>query len=101
MSKECRLIGAPVSRTRAPMIQAATPRNHCGQGDRPNSSLVTIWTGPQKRNQSTTATMRAIARAFTLTGAGLAVAVEGDSVQLHSMIDEAEAELLCDALLKS
>ena len=31
---------------------------------------------------------------------GLAAAVEGDAVQLHAMVDEAEAELLGDALLQ-
>src|SRR5215210_7664790 len=31
---------------------------------------------------------------------GSAIAVEGDAVKLHSVIDEAEAELLGDALLK-
>jgi len=44
--------------------------------------------------------MRAIARAFTLGGAGSAVAVEGDAVQLHPMIDETEAEFLRNPLLK-
>src|SRR6476661_10869899 len=100
MSKLWRLIGAPISRTRAPMIHPAPPKNHCGHGDRPNSSLVTMWTGPQNRNQRRMAPMRAIARAFTLGGAGSAVAVEGDAVQLHPMIDETEAEFLRNPLLK-
>src|SRR3954447_18337623 len=33
-------------------------------------------------------------------GEGLAIAVEGDAVELHPMIDEAEAKALGDALLK-
>ena len=32
--------------------------------------------------------------------AGLAVAVEGDAVKLHAVVDEAEAELLGDPLLQ-
>ena len=43
--------------------------------------------------------MRSTARAFTWAPC-LAVAIERDSVKLHAVIDEAEAELLGDLLLK-
>ncbi len=81
------------------MIQAEAARNHCGHGDRPNSSFVTTWIGPQTANSSSSPAIRIPARALRRTPPGLAVAGERDAVQLHSVVDEAEAELLGDALL--
>src|SRR5438270_2219349 len=48
-------------------------------------------------NSASAPTTRATARAL---GLRLAVAAEGDAVKLHSMVDEAEAELLRDPLLQ-
>ena len=50
-----------------------------------------------RAKKATAAAIRATARAL---GLGLAVAVEGDAVQLHAMVDEAEAKLLRDPLLQ-
>src|SRR3954467_8544807 len=44
--------------------------------------------------------MRHSARPFIRTAAGSAIAGEGDAVELHSVIDEAEAEPFGDALLQ-
>src|SRR5438094_845273 len=88
-------MGLPAMRTRAPMIHAAAPRNHCGHGERRNSTLVATCTGPQKRNSSRSAAILSPARTFTL-----AIAVGSDAVQLYAMVDEAEAELLGDSFLQ-
>jgi hypothetical protein len=93
-------IGAPVTRMRVPISQATAPRNHGGTGERRSTSLQRRWTGAATANSRMTAAMRPIARAFTRAPAGLTIAVFGDAVKLHAMIDEAEAELLGDALLK-
>src|SRR4051812_2778473 len=98
-SNVCGATGVPVTRTRTPTIHPAVPRNHCGQGERPSSSLVTMWTGAQTRNSRRSAVMRSTARGFNRAWF-LAIAVEGDAVQLHPMVDEAEAELFGDALLE-
>src|SRR5262245_17632417 len=98
-------------RTRAPHIQPIAARNRRGQGDRPTTALATTWIGPQMANRSRIPPMRSNARAFTLpfpppacglggVGSGSTVAVEGDAVKLHAMVDEAEAEPLGDALLQ-
>ena len=44
--------------------------------------------------------MRKIASPFRGTARALSVAIERDAVQLHAMVDEAEAELFGDALLQ-
>ena len=82
------------------MIHAAAPRNHCGQGERRSSSLVTTCTGAQTRNSSSRPAMRAAARAFRRTLLFLTIAVEGDAVELHAMVDEPETELLGNSLLQ-
>src|SRR6478672_7895913 len=61
-------------------------------------AFVTIWTGAITANNPNAAAMRATALAF---GLGLALAIEGDAVELHPMVDEAEAEPLRNALLQS
>src|SRR5689334_19744789 len=48
----------------------------------------------------TSPAMRATARAFGRAGGGSAIAVERDAVELHPVIDEAEAELLGDPFLQ-
>src|SRR4051794_11626621 len=48
-------------------------------------------------NSASAPTTRATARAL---GLRLAIATEGDAVKLHSVVDEAEAELLGDPLLQ-
>src|SRR5690348_3935461 len=93
-------IGAPCTRGLAPIIQAAHARNRRGQEERPSSAFVTTWIGPTTRKSPTSPPMRRAARAFIRTAGALSVAVERDAVELHAMVDEAEAEPLGDALLK-
>src|SRR5215218_10289976 len=100
MSRVWRRMGAPESRTRAPRIHPAAPRNHCGHGERPSSHLAATWIGAQTRNSRTIPPIRPKARAFSRAPLRSAVAVERDAVQLHTMVDEAESELLGDALLQ-
>ena len=52
-------------------------------------------------NSSRSRTLRIAARSRDVSDAASAVAVEGDAVQLHAMIDEAKAELFGDSLLDS
>src|SRR5437867_4226066 len=100
MSKEWRRTQDPAIRTRAPMIQAAAPRNHCGHGERRSNSFVATCTGAQKTNKASSPAIRSTARALRRTPTGLAIAVEGDAVKLHAMIDEPEAELFGDPFLQ-
>ena len=51
-------------------------------------------------NNSRRRTLRIAARSWDVSDAASAVAVEGDAVQLHAMIYEAEAELFGDPLLQ-
>jgi len=96
MSKVCLRALAPSRRILAPMSQATAPRKRGGQADRPRTSLLATCSGAQVRNSPATAARRSpISRRE-----GLAIAVEGDAVKLHAMIDEAEAEALGDALLE-
>src|SRR4051812_10185796 len=57
--------------------------------------------GPHTRNSRTTQPSRSTARALTRAFAGSAIAIERDAVELHSVVDQAEAELLRDALLET
>jgi hypothetical protein len=59
-----------------------------------------IWIGPRTANRPMSPAIRTIARALGRDPPVLAIAVEGDAVKLHSMVDEPEAELFGDALLK-
>src|SRR4051812_42102102 len=96
MSSVCARSGAPVARTRAPQIQPAAPRKRGGHGERPKISLVARWSGAQTTNSANNPVTRT-----PMSGReGLTVAIEGDAVKLHAMIDEAEAELLGDSLLQ-
>ena len=92
--------GPPVRRTRTPRIQPAAPRNQGGQAERPSRSLVAMWIGAQTANSRISPATRAAARALRRAAAALAFAVEGDSVELHPVVDEPEAELFGDALLQ-
>jgi hypothetical protein len=83
-------------RTRAPQIHAAEPRKRRGQVERLNSAFVRMWSGTQTANSSTSAAIRTAAMMLEL----LPVAVERDAVQLHSMIDEAEAQLFGNPFLQ-
>ena len=94
----CCLGRAPLSRGRAPMIQAEAARKRRGQRDRPSSNFVSKWIGPTTTNSSRSDAPRTLARMGEPLG--LATAVEGDAVQLHPVIDETEAELLGDAFLQ-
>src|SRR5207302_5188748 len=58
------------------------------------------WIGPRTANSAISPTIRRTARAFIRTAGALSIAVEGDSVQLHAMVDEAVAELLGDPFLQ-
>ena len=79
---------------------AAIARKVRGQPDFPNSSLVATWIGPITANSNRSRTLRIAARNCELLAAVLAVALEGDAVELHAVIDEAEAELFGNALLE-
>src|SRR5437762_1008050 len=100
MSKVWRRMLLPSTRARAPMIQAEAPRNHDGHGDRLSSSLVATCTGAQKANSRISPAMRNAARAFRSAPSGSMVAVAGDAVKLHPMVDETEAQPLGDSLLQ-
>src|SRR5690348_4934648 len=98
-SRQCRPGRRPETRARTPRIHAAADRNRCGQPDRPKTSLDNKWTGATTANSRKSAAMRSTARAFS-AAPSLATAIEGDSVQLHAMVDEAEAELLRNPFLE-
>src|SRR4051794_25381566 len=100
MSKVWRATAAPSTRTLAPAIQPAAARKRGGHRERPSSSLVARWTGARTANNPISAAIRTAARNVRRALAGSAIAVEGDAVQLHSVVDEAEAELLGNLLLK-
>src|SRR5438067_9209101 len=91
---------SPVRRTRTPMIHAAAPRNHGGQRERRSRCFVTMCTGAQKANSIARPARRRTARKLRRAPPALAIAVEGDAVQLHAMIDEAEAELFGNSFLQ-
>src|SRR5213075_2673206 len=81
---------------RVPSSQATAPRKRGGHGERRNSRVLAICRGASTRNRPATAARRSpISRRE-----GLAIAVEGDAVKLHAMVDEAETEAFGDALLK-
>ena len=92
------------------MIHAAAARKRGGHGERPAIHLVTMWIGPTASNSRNSPAMRVAARQPTVRplgparetggGGGLAIAVEGDAVELHPMVDQPEAELLRDPLLE-
>ena len=92
--------GSPVEPTLTPHIQAPARRKRCGHGEWPVSALVTRWNGAQARNRRISPAIRRAARNVRRAGAALMVAVEGDAVQLHPMVDEAEAQPLRDPLLQ-
>ena len=83
--------------TRAPKIQLTPTRKRVGHPDLPSSALVRMWTGARAANSPNAHKTRAIARPF---GLRLAIAVEGDAVQLHPMVNEAKPQLLGDSLLQ-
>src|ERR1044071_2500285 len=101
MSKVWPRIGAPLTRTLAPTIHAAAARKRGGQGEPPSNVLVATWTGPSTANSPIKPASRSAARAFIRTAGALPIAVEGDAVKLHAMVDEAEAELFRDPFLQS
>src|SRR5215210_5984546 len=76
---------------------AAPLMNRLGQRDLPAKLLNRCGT-MQSRNQSPRPASRAKAR--RREDGCSAIAVEGDAVQLHAVIDEPEAELLGDPLLQ-
>src|SRR5215213_902388 len=90
----------PLTVALTPMIHAAAPRNRGGTGERRSSSLSARWIGAQARSSRTSPAMRRTARPFRRAFVSLAIAIEGDAVELHAMIDEAKAELFGDALLE-
>src|SRR5690348_912158 len=57
-----------------------------------------MWIGAMTTNSSSRPAIRRTARAFR--AGALPVAIERDPVELHAVIDEAEAELLGDPLLE-
>ena len=62
--------------------------------------FVTTWTGAQIVNNNRRQAMRRTARAFRRACFVSAVAIARHPVKLHAVIDQAEAELLRDALLQ-
>ena len=100
ISRVCRPIALPATFGRAPTIHAAEARKRRGQPDRPNNNFVRTWMGPTVANNSRSKRLRMAARSWELLDGALAVAVERDAVQLHSMVDEPEAELLGNPPLK-
>ena len=97
----------PVTCRRAPTIQAIAPRKRGGQGEaQPTAATGRGGRGSQQRQRSSPATAarcgrsrpRSYARALRRPRPQLAV--EADAVQLHAVIDEAEAQLLGDLLLQ-
>ena len=92
----------PSTRTRAPTIQRRRGRGSAAaRATAPTSSLVDeVERHADDEQQRPAPAMRAAARAASRRGCGLAVAVEGDAVKLHAVVDEAEAELLGDPLLQ-
>src|SRR5688572_24331089 len=88
--------GPPRTVGRAPTIHAEAARNLGGHPERPKRRFVRTWIGPMTANNSRSRTLRSAARTREVSDAASAVAVEGDAVQLHAMIDEAEAELFGD-----
>src|SRR5438128_8301248 len=79
------------------MIHAAARRKRDGHRERPAMALVTMWMGASTTNSPTSPAMRRMTRALRR---GLALAIAGDAVKLHAMVDEAVAELLGDPLLQ-
>ena len=83
---------------RAPMIHAAAARKRGGQPERRKMSLVATWSGATIAKSRSRPAIRRTARAFRRTPSALAI--ERHSVQLHPVVDEAEAEFLGDPFLK-
>src|SRR6478735_6335086 len=96
----CRATLRPLRVARTPRIRAAAARNHCGQGERESSQRDNKWSGAHNTNSNRTPATRRAARPLRRALSGSAIAVEGDAVQLHAVVDEAEAELFGDALLQ-
>ena len=96
----CGAIRAPVRRTRAPIIHAAAARNREGHRERPVMALVTRWIGARTAKSATRPAIRAAPRGFSRAGEDSAIAVDGDAVQFHAVVDEAKAELLCNPFLQ-
>src|SRR5687767_3659841 len=89
--------GVPSQRTSAPQIAAAPRMKRRGQRERPRI-LLSKWGRMQKKNQRPRPAIRANAR--RRDDCGSATPVDSDAIQLHAMVDEAETELLGDALLE-
>src|SRR3982750_1558253 len=87
-------------RTRAPTVQAAAARKRGGHGERPVIKRVSKCSGASATNSRISPVTRSTASTVTAAGLELAIAVEGDAVQLHTMVDEAEAEPFGDPLLQ-
>src|SRR5688572_21094166 len=94
-SSECVSASLPSTRTSIPQMAAQPARKRRGHGDRPNI-LDTRCGTTHSTNQPPRAAIRTPAR--QMDEGGSATAVEGDAVQLHAMVDQAEAELLGDPL---
>lgn len=82
------------------MIHAAAARNRGGQRDRRKNVFVSRWTGASTAKRPTSPATRRTASAFRRTAGALSVAIEGDAVKFHAVVDEAIAEFFGDALLQ-
>ena len=76
-----------------------SPETIAASGDFPKISLVATWIRADHREQQEKQEAADGSPELGLSDR-LAVAVERDAVKLDAMVDEAEAELLGDALLK-
>ncbi len=89
--------GAPSTRTFVPQMRATPLRNRRGQLDRP-VSLDSRCGTTHTRNQPPNAAIRTAARQRD-DGAS-AVAIAGDAIELHAMVDQAVAEPVGDPPLQ-
>src|SRR5213075_1410143 len=98
MMKLCGPSGAPSIRGRTPATRVAATRKRLGQRERPRSHFVRTWIGASVKKRKTRPAMRK--PAMIREGGDSTLAVNGDAVEFHAMVDEPEAEPLGDALLK-
>ena len=89
MSSSLPRAGGPSARTSAPQIQATPARKRRGQLEVPEA-LAMRWGMTHSKNHPAIAAMREAAR--HRDEGGLVAAIAGDAIELHAMIDQAEAE---------
>ncbi len=98
MTKLCGSSGEPSSRGLTPAMRVAAARKRGGQGERPIRNFVRIWTGASVKKRPAKPAIRS--QRIREESADSLVPVNGDAVQFHAMVDQAEAEPLGNAFLK-